>query len=252
MSTGSAAVAARVEKRASDSNAFKVFLKQYFYLCMGLVMTALIVAGFSRTVDKSLFHANPPRPLLLWMHGAAFSAWMLLYLVQSALVRTRKISVHRFLGWFGAGLAALMVGLGLTIAVVMTHFDMGVLHQKGVDAFLAIPIEDMLVFGTCMALAVYWRKKPEYHRRLVFIATCQLMDAAVGRFDFIFDHNLFYITLDLLIVAGMARDWFVDGRVNKVYWYALPVMFVVQNVAIYLWRANPAWYQALTRTILTW
>jgi len=50
----------------------------------------------------------------------------------------------------------------------------------------------------------------------------------------------------------MARDWVVDGRVHKVYWYALPVMFVVQNVAIYLWRANPAWYQAFTRTILAW
>ena len=252
MSTGSAAVAVRVDKQASETNQLKVFLRKYFYLCMGLVMAALIVAGFSRTVDRSLFHANPPRPLLLWMHGAAFSAWVVLFIAQSALVRSRKISVHRLLGWFGAGLAAVMVVLGLTINVVMTRFDMTVLHQKGVDAFMSIPIADMLIFGTCMALAVYWRKKPEYHRRLVFIATCQLVDAGIGRFDFVFNHNLFYIGLDLLIVLGMARDWYVDGRVNKVYWYALPVMFVVQNFAIYAWRANPTWYQAFTHTILAW
>jgi hypothetical protein len=126
------------------------------------------------------------------------------------------------LGWFGASLAAVMVVLGFTVAIVMTRFDITVLHQKGVDSFLSIPFVDMIVFGSCMAMAVYWRKKPEYHRRLVFIASCHLMDAAVARFDFIFNHGLFYLVLDCLIVFGIVRDWVVDGRVHKVYLYALP------------------------------
>ena len=108
----------------------------------------------------------------------------------------------------------------------------------------------MIVFGACVAMAIYLRKRPEYHRRLVFIATCQLMDAAIGRFDFWFNHNLFYAGLDLLIVLGMARDWVVDGRVHKVYLYALPAMIALQSLATYLWRANPAWWQAVTRAIL--
>jgi hypothetical protein len=164
----------------------------------------------------------------------------------------RKVSVHRFLGWFGAGLATFMVGLGFTITVVMTRFDMTVLHQKGVDAFVSIPFSDMIIFGSCMALAVYWRNKPEYHRRLIFIATCELMDAAIGRFDFWYNHNLFYLGLDLLIVLGMVRDWMVNGRVHKVYLYALPVMIVVQSFAIYAWRADPVWWQGGTRAILAW
>jgi hypothetical protein len=61
-----------------------------------------------------------------------------------------------------------------------------------------------------MAMAIHWRKKPEYHRRMVFIASCQLMDAAIGRFDFMLNHNLFYSALDSLIVLGMVRDWLVD------------------------------------------
>ena len=103
---------------------------------MSLVLAALVILGFSRTVNASLFHANPPRPLLLWIHGAAFSMWIAFFIAQSALVRVRKVSVHRLLGWFGALLAALMVVLGVTIAVVMTRFDTVVLHQKGVEAFL--------------------------------------------------------------------------------------------------------------------
>ena len=249
MATGNAAVAAR-SAEVSTRKQLKTFLSRYFYFCMSLLMAGLVVWGFSHTVHDHLFHASPPRPLLLWIHGAAFSTWIVFFIAQSALVRVRRVSVHRLLGWFGAGLAALMVVLGCTITVVMTRFDSFVLHQKDVESFVSIPFADMLVFGACIGLAIYWRKKPEYHRRLIFIATCQLMDAAIGRSDFIFNHNLFYPGLDLLIVTGMLRDRVVDGCVHKVYLYALPPIIVLQAVAIYVWRANPPLYQAMTRMIL--
>jgi hypothetical protein len=144
---------------------------------MSLVFAGLVVWGFSKTVDASLFQAKPPRPLLLWMHGAAFSTWIVFFIAQSALARVHKVGVHRTLGWLGAGLDTVMVALGFTIAIVMTRFDTVVLHQSGIESFLSIPFWDMIVFGTLMALAIYWRKKPEYHRRLIFLATCALMDA---------------------------------------------------------------------------
>ena len=250
MAIGNVGLAARIERQGSLTSKPTSFLGEYFYLGMALVMSSLVVWGFSRTVNANLFHANPPRPLLLWAHGAAFSSWMIFFIVQSSLVRAHKVSVHRLLGWFGAGLASGMTLLGFTIAIVMARFDTFVLHQKGADAFLSIPFNDMIVFGTCIALAIYWRKKAEYHRRLIFIATCELMDAALGRFDYLFNHNLFYPGLDLLIVAGMMRDWLVDGRISKVYIYALPVMVALQSLSIYAWRINPAWWQGVTRAIL--
>ena len=235
---------------ASTTGRFKTFLSRYFYFCMSLVMSAVVVAGFSRTVGPNLFHATPPRPLLLWMHGAAFSAWMIFFIAQSGLVRVRKVSWHRFLGWFGATLAALMVVLGCVINVVMTRFHAVVLHEAGVESFMSIPYWDMLAFGTCVALAIYWRKRPDFHRRLLFIATCQLMDAGFGRFGFIFDHNLFYPALDLLIVLGMARDLVVDRRIHKVYLYALPALIFGQSLAVFLWRVNPVWWRGITHAIL--
>ena len=247
---GDAAIAARINKEVSTTKPLKTFLAQYFYLSMSLVMAGLVVWGFSRTVDANLVHANPPRPWLLWVHGAAFSTWVVFFIAQSALVRVRQVSVHRFLGWFGAGLATLMVGLGFMIAVVMARFDGAVLHQPGTDAFLSIPFCDMIAFGVCIALAIYWRKRPEFHRRLIFIASCHLMDAAVGRFEFVFNHNLFYPILDVLIALGMVRDRVVDGRVHKVYLYALPPMIVLQSLAVYAWRVNPVWWQRITHAIL--
>ncbi|MGA7568282.1 MAG: hypothetical protein WBW53_19675 [Terriglobales bacterium] len=76
------------------------------------------------------------------------------------------------------------------------------------------------------------------------------MDAPIGRFDFLFNHSLFYLCLDLLIVLGVLRDLFVDGRVHKVYLYALPLVIVGQNLAIYMWRINPLWWRTITHAIL--
>jgi hypothetical protein len=249
---GNVRLAAGIEKEASTTQQFKAFLSRYFYLFMSLVLAAIVILGFSRTANANLFHANPPRPLLLWIHGAAFSTWIVFFVAQSALVRARKVSVHRLLGWFGAGWAAVMVVLGFTIAVVMARFDTVVLQQKDVDAFLSVPFADMMIFGPCIAMAIYWRRKPEYHRRLIFIASCQLMDAAIARFDFMFNHNLFFPALDCLIVLGMVRDWMVDKRVHKVYLYALPSLIVVQSLAIYAWRINPKWWQGITQAIVGW
>ena len=237
-------------QQVSTTGRFKTFLSRYFYFTMTLVMTGIVVAGFSRTVGDNLFHAKPPRPTLLWLHGAAFSAWMAFFIAQSGLVRVRRVSWHRFLGWFGAALAAAMVVLGCIINVVMTRFHTVQLHEPDGSSFMSIPYVDMLIFGVCVGLAIYWRKRPDYHRRLMFIATCQLMDAGIGRFAFVFNNNLFYPALDLLIVLGMLRDLVVEGRVHKVYLYALPAMIVLQTLATWLWRANPAWWQSVTHAIL--
>lgn len=224
-------------------------LDRYFYFAMSLVFAAIVVTGFSKTVDQNLFHAAIPRPLILWFHGGAFAGWILFFIFQSTLVRTRNVKWHRFFGWFGAALGAAMVVLGVTTAVIMTRFDIKVLHEP-VATFLGIAFEDMAAFGTFVALAIAWRKKPEFHRRALFIATCGLLDAAFGRFDFIFNNNLFYPCLDLVILLGVARDLLVNRSVHLVYRYALPVLIVGQTFAVYLWRGAPAWWVSLTNAIV--
>lgn len=245
---GNARSAARLQTRAGPG--LKIFLGRYFYFCMALLMAGLALWGFSDTVDTRLLHAKPPRPLLLWFHGVIFSAWIVLFIMQSALVRVRKVRVHRALGWFGAALAATMVVSSFMVSIVMIRFEMSVLHRKNVASFLSILWFDMIIFGACMALAIYFRKRPEYHRRLVFMASSQLMQAAFVRFHYLGYHNLFYPALDVLIVTGILRDLIVDGRVNKVYLYVFPAMIFLQAVATYLQLVNPSWWQAATLAVL--
>jgi len=238
------------EKETSTKTIRKGFLNRYFYFSMSLLLAAIVVTGFSRTVNENLLHAAIPRPIILWIHGAAFATWIVFFICQSTLVRTRKVSWHRSLGWFGAGLATVMVPLGITTSIIMTRFDKAQLHQTGIDSFLSVPFYDMLAFGVCIALAIYWRTKPELHRRLIFIATCGLMDAPLGRFNYVFDHDLYFLCLDLVILLGVARDLVVDGRVHKVYRYALPLLIVGQSLSVYMYRHNPSWWQGITQAIL--
>ena len=225
-------------------------LCRYFYFAMSLLLAALVVDGFKRTVNDHLFHPAIPRPFILWIHGAAFAGWVIFFIGQSTLVRVHNVSWHRSMGWFGAGLATVMVPLGVVTAVIMARFDAVQLHMSDAAAFLSIPFYDMIAFGVLIALAIVWRTKPELHRRLIFIATCGLMDAALGRFDYLFDHNLFFYCLDLLILLGVGRDLLVDRRVHKVYLYALPLLIVGQSLAVYMWRSNPSWWQGITHVIM--
>jgi len=59
---------------------------------MSLLLAARVMSGFSRTVNANLFHANRPRPWLLWVHGVVFSTWIVFFIAQSALVRTPRVS----------------------------------------------------------------------------------------------------------------------------------------------------------------
>lgn len=227
----------------------KGVVEEYFYFAMSLLIATIVVIGFSRTVNPNLFHAAIPRPFLLWIHAAAFSGWVAFYILQSALVRTHNVKLHRSLGWFGVGLGALMVPLGFTIAIIMGRFDAAQLHQSD-PTFLSIPFYDMIAFGALVTLAISWRRKPELHRRLLFLATCCLLDAAFGRSDFLFYHYLFYPCLDCVMLLGVVRDLMINRRVHAVYRYALPVLVVGQTFAVYLWHGSPAWWLKTTHAIL--
>jgi hypothetical protein len=226
------------------------FVDKYFYFAMSLLFPVIVVSGFSRTINENLFHPTIPRPLILWFHGAAFSSWVVFYMFQSVLVRTRNVKWHRFFGWFGAALGAAMVPLGTATAIIMGRFDLYQLHIPDSESFLIVPFYDMALFGTLLTLAIAWRKKPELHRRLLFIATCGLLDAAFGRFDFIFNHSLFFLCLDLVIGLGVVRDLLVNRRIHRIYFIALPMLIILQGLVIFIWRSEAAWWVRIAHAIL--
>jgi hypothetical protein len=102
--------------------------------------------------------------------------------MQSALIRSHNVRLHRRLGWFGVGLAVAIVAVGAWTAISIVRFSIEQKDPFNSTAFTIVQVMDLGCFAVPFALAIYWRKKPEFHRRLMLIASCALLDAAFGRF----------------------------------------------------------------------
>jgi hypothetical protein len=226
-------------------------LERYFYLFMALLIPATVVYGFSFTIDRNLIHPAIPRPRILYVHAVVFSAWLVFFLLQSILVRSRRVSWHRRLGWFGAGLGALIPLVGTATAIAMAHFNLTQLHQSHVEADLMIPLWDMVAFTPAFASAIVWRKKPEVHRRLILVATCVLTAAAFGRFPpTLLNPTFFYAGVDVLVALGALRDWIVERRIHPVYLVALPLLMLGQTLVIYTNLHDLRYWLAIAHAIL--
>jgi hypothetical protein len=107
----------------------------------------------------------------------------------------------------------------------------------------------MTSFTTAFWLAVLWRGKPEYHRRLVLIATCVLTAAAFARIPHMGVMTA-YLGVDGLIVLGVVRDLIVNRKIHTVYRYAVPALALFQTLMVTLWAQHPAWWVKVTAAIM--
>jgi hypothetical protein len=218
---------------------------------MALLMAMVVIYGFSQTITENLFHPAIPRPGVLYVHAAVFSAWIALYVLQTGLVASRNVALHRRLGlvWIAIGGALPFVGVATGIA--MRRFR--IIHDHEALPFLAISLTDMVMFAALFLLAVRWRKRPEFHKRLMLLATCCLLDAGFMRFpvpDAWFDTGWFYAAIDVLVLIAIARDLIIERRVHVVYAVGLPFMVVGQLVAWSLWQHPPALWVTLCRELV--
>lgn len=226
------------------------FAEKYFYQGMSLLIAGVVVYGFSQTIDRRLIHANPRPPILLWVHAFVFSSWVGFFIWQSALIRIRKVKLHRTVGWVGAALATTMVILGFWVAPVMARFDTSQLHRPNRDAFLIVPLSDILAFAIFLGLAILWRKKPERHRRLMLIGSCVLTGAAFGRMPLMHAPLQFYGGVDGLILLGVSRDFLVSRRVHSVYLIALPSLVIAQVIAAHIFLHRTAFWIRIAHSLI--
>ena len=234
-------------------------LNRWFYLGMTLLATAVVAYGFGRQIEPRLLE-GPQRPVVLWVHSILFSLWMVFLIAQSALVRVRNVKMHRTLGWGGAGLATAMTVVGVVTSVVMTRFELQYLNAHPLFAIHGMHSSELArmrvaaqlgslwniaCFTALFWLAVYWRRKPEMHRRLMLLATCMLLAPAFSRFAQPFVSHNYYYWVDAVILLGVARDLIVTRRVHKVYYCALPILIAGQQFVAHTMRAEPAWWMRI-------
>jgi hypothetical protein len=224
-------------------------LDRYFYFFMSLLITAVVVYGFSFTINPNLLHARIKPPQIVYLHSYVYSAWLLFFILQSALVRSRNVRLHRALGWLGTAFAVAIVVLGYTTSTAVLRLAIQRRLPFPTVSFLFVEIMELVCFAGPFALAIYWRKRPDFHRRLMLIATCALTEAAFGRIPSL--PSLFAPAgVDALILLGLVRDIVVERRIHKVYLYALPIMIFLQIIAEYTFAHQSSWWLGIGNSLL--
>ncbi|HEX5108239.1 MAG TPA: hypothetical protein VFV95_07325 [Vicinamibacterales bacterium] len=217
-----------------------------FFTGLSLLMVAAVFVGFSRSYYLKGMYGAPALPPLFHVHGALFTLWMLLLVVQTRLVATRRVPVHRQLGAAGGVLALLMTGA----AVAMT---MDLARRASADpsgqslAFVIVPFFTVIVFPVLVGAALLYRSRPDVHKRLMLIATLELVTAGVARIPGAGSMPLFFILTDAGLVAMLAYDVGSRRRLHPAtLWGGL---FLIATQVIRTTAGGTAAWMALARTL---
>ncbi|MBI4625969.1 MAG: hypothetical protein HY736_22455, partial [Verrucomicrobia bacterium] len=183
-------------------------------MAVAFLVTALV--GFAPTYFLKPVRPSPPLNVPLHIHGLVFTSWLLL-LTQSALVARRRVDLHKRLGIAGVVLAAAMIPLGIMTAVYAAHRGTTTPGMEPL-AFMVFPVGAVLMFAGFFGAALWNRRKPEIHRRLILLATISSITPAISRWPWVNHRAVLALLLSLIFVlAGMIHDWKSRGRVHPLY-----------------------------------
>ena len=217
-----------------------------FFSGMALASLLTLLVGFAPTyfVRSS---GLPPLSALYHVHGALFTSWIVLFVVQTMLVAGRRLDIHRRLGVLDAVLAFAVLIMGVAVSVETFRRGGGTQIAEP-QAFLAIPLGDMIAFGLLVAAALGLRRKADAHKRLMLLATISILTAAVARglaqIGIGGPTGLFLVT-DVFVLALVLYDCATRGQVHAAsLWGGLlvvvfkPLLFAASSTSAWLAFAN--------------
>jgi hypothetical protein len=223
-------------------------VERVFFSGMALLLLTTVLIGFWPSYFGAGMVKAPLPSVLVHFHGAVFTLWMVLFVVQVGLISAHKVKVHRTLGLAGFGLAVLMVVLGVLTATASLRRGLNEHVKYDAQLFYILPMGDLMLFAPLIFFAYWMRSKPDVHKRLALIATIALMGAPLSRFPFAVMQTDVMVQSwvmfgFLLLVAGY--DIFSLHRVHRATLWAAAffifvhlVRFPVASTAAWHWFAN--------------
>jgi len=203
-----------------------------FFLYLALAFLAVAITGFSTTFFMPLARGTFSAPPIVHVHGALLFGWLIFFIAQATFVKYKSLSVHRTLGWIGLALSVAIVISGVAVGDFAARRDLAASGESWpFGNFVNIVIE-MMLFGALVFAAIWTRRRPEFHKRFLVLATISALGPAWFRFRHFmpFVPNpivTFSLVADAVWLVAMARDWLVLKRIHPVYIWAGGAMFTI-------------------------
>jgi len=228
----------------------------WFFVATSLAMLTVVALGFGRSFFlRPLFMDTPLRPHLV-VHGVLMTAWFVLFIVQANLVRVSRVAWHRKIGWASMLLAAaaFLSGVYVNLHIIgRAQREAEVEQARKMVAFASESLVGLLPFVFLIGAALWYIRKPDTHKRLMFWAFAWVLGPAftntrpLGRaLDALVVPYLPFFPSDLIwLVALVGYDWATERRVHP----ATYVTFVL--LAVYALLVVPVVAPAVARIIVT-
>jgi len=158
-------------------------------------LAVAVVVGFAKTYYLKFLFDAPPLTQAARLHGIIATVWIALHYTQARLIEAHRVALHKRLGIFGACVA-------MVLAVQAIHLAIGSVAAGRAPAgrnplqFLSVPLGTTAMFVLFVASAVALRRKREWHKRLMLLATMTLLMPAMGRLD-----------IQIMAPLGLPRAW---------------------------------------------
>jgi hypothetical protein len=214
-----------------------------FYVGVAIAIAITVFAGFSRSYFLKAYYGTPELSLLLHIHGFVFTSWVLLFLAQTTLVAADRTDLHRKLGVGGAVLAALVLIVGTTTAILRVKGGSAPIPGVPPLGFLAVPLFDMVVFAILIGAGLSLRSRLDTHKRLMTLATISLMSAPIARLPIGVlkaGPPAFFGLTDLFIVAMLVYDLATRRRIHPATIWGGLLIVASQPLRLMI-AGTPAW-----------
>jgi hypothetical protein len=184
-------------------------------------MCFFVFGGFGmHSFAPALRGQFPPAPPVVHLHGVVFIGWMLLLLLQSALVSAGNVRLHRTLGTWGIAQGTATILIGLMMQLVASARGHAAGRPAGSDG-LYLGLLAFLGFAVMFTLAIRNRTRPDIHRRMILFAMLPVIPPGVNRFwagalglDDPVPTFWLYLTLWSMAAAILAHQWRTTGRIG--------------------------------------
>ena len=233
-----------------DSHAAAPRNQRWFYTAMTVAAALAVFIGFAPSYYLKSFTGAAPLTPLVHIHGAVFTAWVILFIVQVRLVAARQLRLHRRLGAGAVVLSGAMIVVGLlTMFAAARRQEAAPFGLTGAQ-FMLIPLIDILIFGTLVTFAVVYRHEGAVHKRLMLLAlTGGLLPASLARIGIMLGLPvLFPLLLSVALAAGVVHDRITLSRVHPINRWVPLAIFITVPLRLLVAR-TPAW-DALARWLI--
>lgn len=208
-----------------------------FYLGYGVIGLLVVALGFGLTYAAPMARGEFAAPWFVHLHGMVSLAWVVMVIGQAALVKTGHTQWHRKAGQSALPLAVVIWASGIATATWAADRDTADLGTAATSA-LAGTVTGLTIFVMLVGAAIVTRKRSDWHKRLVLLATIHLLWPAFFRLRHwlpaIPDPEI-WLALVLAyspILIAAARDRWKFGKVHPVWLIVAPVLVAEQTMEV--------------------